>query len=344
MLGGNIALRKCPITKYHYARPVRAFPFLGVNHHIMKSLKIIAWGAATLEERSAPPAIPEQDEDDNLIRLWLGLFASASTRDLYGRTIRQFRSFTCKPLRMVSVADLQGWLQSQPNLSASTRNVRATALKSLYRFGMETGYLHLNPTVPLRGVPMKQTRAERIMTEEEVQALLQAPISARNRAFLYLLYAAGLRVSEAINLKWRDVKPRDNGAIQISVFGKGGKSRAVLVPETAAKLLSVVSDSEPLPDHFIFHSPHDPTKPLWRSQAHRIVKAAAKAAGINPAVSAHWLRHCHASHALDRGASLALVKNTLGHADIKTTSVYLHVRPGESSGSHLFLPSVSDSV
>lgn len=306
------------------------------------AFKILAYDAQTLAERTLPPAVPEQAEDDNLVNLWLGLFSSPSTRDLYARTVRQFRAMARKPLRTVSVADLQSWLQSQPHLSASTKNVRMTAIKSLYRFGMETGYLSFNPTVPLRGVPMKQTRAERILSEDEVQSLLQAPISARNRAFLYLLYAAGLRVSEAINLQWRDVVARDGGAAQVNVFGKGGKTRAVLVPETAAALLQRVS--EPEPDHFIFHNPQEPTRPLWRSQGHRIVKAAALAAGINPAVSAHWLRHCHASHALDRGASLALVQKTLGHADIKTTSLYLHVRPGESSGSHLFLPGVSESV
>lgn len=307
-----------------------------------KSLKIVAWDAATLEERAPSPAIPEQAEDDNLIGLWLGLFSSPSTVDLYARTIRQFRGMVRKPLRLVSVADLQGWLQSHPNLSASTRNVRMTAIKSLYRFGMETGYLSFNPTVPLRGVPMKQTRAERILSEEEIQTLLQAPISARNRAFLYLLYAAGLRVSEAVNLQWRDVVARDNGAVQITVYGKGGKTRVVLVPETAAKLLQRVS--EPEPDNFIFHNPQDPTRPLWRSQAHRIVKAAAKAAGINPAISCHWMRHAHASHALERGASLVLVQKTLGHSDVKTTSVYLHVKPGESSGSHLRLPDIASEA
>jgi integrase/recombinase XerD len=150
-------------------------------------------------------------------------------------------------------------------------------------------------------------------------------------------------VSEAVSLQWRDVVARDNGAVQVTVYGKGGKTRVVLVPETAAALLQRVSDQEP--DHFIFHNPQDPTKPLWRSQAHRIIKAAAKAAGINPAVSAHWMRHAHASHALDHGASLVLVQHTLGHASIKTTSMYLHVRPGESSGSHLRFPAlVSDAV
>jgi integrase/recombinase XerD len=66
-----------------------------------------------------------------------------------------------------------------------------------------------------------------------------------------------------------------------------------------------------------------------------IVKEAAERAGINPAASIHWLRHAHAWHALDNGAPLTLVSATLGHADLKTTSVYAHARPGESSGRYL---------
>lgn len=297
-------------------------------------LNIIAWDAATLEDRAPPPAIPEQAEDNNLVDLWLNLFDSLNTRDLYARSIARFRAFACKPLRVVSVADLQGWLQSQPNLAAASINARMTAVKSLYKFGMETGYLAFNPTVPLRGKPVKQVRAERILSEEEILDLLQAPMSDRNRALLYLLYAAGLRVSEAVSLKWRDVKPRDNGTFQITVFGKGGKTRVVLVPAAAAALLVVASE----PDLCVFGNPDDPYKPICRSQVHRIIKAAAKAAGVNPATSAHWMRHAHASHALDNGASLALVQTTLGHSSIKTTSIYLHVKPGESSGSHLLLP------
>ena len=64
----------------------------------------------------------------------------------------------------------------------------------------------------------------------------------------------------------------------------------------------------------------------------RMLKIAATKAGVNPDISAHWLRHAHASHALDRGATIAEVKDTLGHANISTTSGYLHARPGHSSG------------
>jgi integrase/recombinase XerD len=66
-----------------------------------------------------------------------------------------------------------------------------------------------------------------------------------------------------------------------------------------------------------------------------MLKRAAARAGLNPGFSAHWLRHAHASHAIDRGAPLPVVQETLGHGNISVTSGYLHARPGDSSGLHL---------
>jgi integrase/recombinase XerD len=70
-------------------------------------------------------------------------------------------------------------------------------------------------------------------------------------------------------------------------------------------------------------------------QVHRIVKQAAQRAGLSDRVSAHWLRHAHASHALDRGAPVSLVQATLGHASVATTGRYLHARPNDSSARYL---------
>ena len=75
--------------------------------------------------------------------------------------------------------------------------------------------------------------------------------------------------------------------------------------------------------------------PITERRINYIVKATAKRAGVNPAVSAHWLRHAHASHAIDEGAPITLVSQTLGHADLKTTSVYAHARPNDSSSRYL---------
>jgi integrase/recombinase XerD len=90
---------------------------------------------------------------------------------------------------------------------------------------------------------------------------------------------------------------------------------------------------------------HDPDAPVFRSrkgggpldaaQVHRIVKAAPSRAGLSPAVSAHWLRHAHVSHALDRGAPAHLVQATVGHASLQTTSQYAHARPTDSSSRYL---------
>jgi len=74
-----------------------------------------------------------------------------------------------------------------------------------------------------------------------------------------------------------------------------------------------------------------------RLSVHRIVKLAAKRAGLGDAVSAHWLRHAHASHSLDRGAPISLVQATLGHASVATTGRYLHARPNDSSARYLGL-------
>jgi integrase/recombinase XerD len=85
----------------------------------------------------------------------------------------------------------------------------------------------------------------------------------------------------------------------------------------------------------VFASVRRPGQPLTERAVNYIVKDAAKRAGVKPAASVHWLRHAHASHAIDNVAPITLVSATLGHADLKTTSVYAHARPGESSGRYL---------
>jgi integrase/recombinase XerD len=176
--------------------------------------------------------------------------------------------------------------------------------------------------------------AERILPEADVHRILSLETNQRNRALLLLLYASGVRVSEACGLCWRDVRPNGDG-VQITVFGKGGKTRAIQLPATVAQVL------------WKLRGPADEDVPLFRSRKQgaalgplavlRIVRQAARRAGISAAVSPHWLRHAHASHALDRGAPIHLVQATLGHASITTTGRYLHARPTDSSGRFLAL-------
>jgi integrase/recombinase XerD len=134
---------------------------------------------------------------------------------------------------------------------------------------------------------------------------------------LEVAYAGGLRVSKLVALNWADVLPRDEGRVQLSITGKGGKVRQVLLPEIAGRsLLSLRGDA----------GAHDPVfvgkkvELMYERAVHRMIKKAAEAAGINADVSPHWLRHAHGPHAIERGASLPQVQQTLGHGNIAMTS------------------------
>jgi site-specific recombinase XerD len=118
------------------------------------------------------------------------------------------------------------------------------------------------------------------------------------------------------------------------LVGKGHKAREVLIPAAIAAPL-LASRGEAVPGAPVFASVRRPRQPLTERAVNYTVKDAAERAGVNPAASIHWLRHAHASHAIDNGAPITLVSATLGHADLKTTSVYAHARPGESSGRYL---------
>jgi integrase/recombinase XerD len=149
------------------------------------------------------------------------------------------------------------------------------------------------------------------------------------------LYVGGFRVAELCSLKWSDLQRRDSAG-QITVFGKGGKTRTVLMPESVwnavQSLRGDAGENNP-----VFRSRKGGH--LDESQVWRIVRKASTRAGIDKAVSCHWLRHAHASHALDRGAPIHLVQATLGHSSIATTGRYLHARPTESSSRYL-LPNI----
>ncbi len=184
----------------------------------------------------------------------------------------------------------------------------------------------------MQGPKIKNVLAERILSEAQVHRLLALEPHPRNRVLLRVMYAAGLRVSEVCGLKWRDVQGRD-GAGQITVFGKGGKTRVVLLsPETWKELIALGDNVEG--DDPVIASRKGKGH-LHPAQVHRIVQAAADRAGITDPVSPHWLRHAHASHALDRGAPIHLMQATLGHASVATTGKYLHARPEDSSARYL---------
>jgi integrase/recombinase XerD len=278
------------------------------------------------------PLAPQADTDTHLLTLWLHGRPSATQR-AYGADATAFLAFVGKELRACTLGDLQAYadyLATTQALSSQAR--RIAAVKSLCAFGHRLGYLPFDVGRPLRLPASKQTLAERILPEPDVQRLLALEPQPRNRVLLRLLYAAGVRVSELCALRWRDVLPREGGAGQITVYGKGAKTRAVLLSAATWRELAPLHGDAP-PEAPVFRSRKGGA--LTAPQVWRIVRAAAARAGIAAGVSPHWLRHAHASHALDHGAPVHLVSTTLGHADLRATSAYTHARPGDSSARYL---------
>jgi integrase/recombinase XerD len=261
---------------------------------------------------------------------------SPHTQRAYLADVQRFRGREGKPLAQATVADLQEFADSLSGLSPASRYRALSAVKSLLAFGHRIGYLPFDVGRVVRLPALRNRLAERILPEPDLHRILSLEPRPRDRAILLLLYASGIRVSELCGLSWRDLQANGEGG-QVTVFGKGGNTRAIQLPASVWKLVLGLRPSPAGPDDPVFVSRKAKTGGRLRPLAvFRVVRKAARRAGIELPVSPHWLRHAHASHALDRGAPIHLVQATLGHASITTTGRYLHARPNDSSSR--FLP------
>jgi integrase/recombinase XerD len=277
-------------------------------------------------EASGPDA---EASDARLIAMWLHGRSFHTTR-VYGPDVARFRAFVGgKALRTITLADLQGFADTLTGAESSRGRVMAS-IKSLFTFAVRLGALPFNVAAVLRRAKTRDTLADRIIEEGDVARML-ALTAGRDHAFVRLAYAGGFRVSELTGIRWSDLADASDGGLFVTVHGKG-KTRVVRVSVTTAKVVRALRGDAPA-SAYVFAGRKGRLDP---SQAWRIVRAAAKRAGLEKPVSPHFLRHSHATHALDRGARITLVRNTLGHASLSTTDRYAHARPQESSG--LVLP------
>jgi integrase/recombinase XerD len=234
-----------------------------------------------------------------------------------------------------------------PGLAPTSLRRRAAAIRGFYRFAFGDGLIGVDVAAHL-DLPRQPRLLPETLTVHETVRLLEAAggeppatrepndadgIALRNRALLELLYAAGLRVSEALRLDLRDLS-MDGGFVR--VIGKGDRERLVPVGDVALDWLArylvwprpgwlAAGDAADGPDAPLFVTPRG--RRLARQSAWSVVKAAAGAAGLGDRVSPHTLRHSFATHLLEGGADLRVVQELLGHESLATTQVYTHVSP-----------------
>lgn len=264
---------------------------------------------------------------------------SRNTTAAYLSDLQEFREFlersglgSWREVDRDQVLDYLGE-EREKGMQTATLARRLVSIKMFFRFLHEEGMIPEDFTAVMDSPKLWRILPD-FLSEEEVDALLAAypnstkfPLEMRNRAILELLYASGLRVSEAAKLPLTGVD-FDNELLR--VVGKGSKTRIVPVGKTALRTLRrylaevrpLLAEKNPLCG-CVFLSRNG--RPLNREWIWNMVKTAAERAGIRKNVHPHTLRHSFASHLLAHGADLRVIQEMLGHADISTTEIYTHV-------------------
>ena len=242
-----------------------------------------------------------------------------------------------RPLAATTLADLQDF---QAALARDRRpgsvNTMLSALRSAFALAHRKGYIRSNPCAEINDLPnplrsgTAAALGRRILTRTETARLLEAARPDRDFALYLTLYHTGCRVSEALALRWADLNLEGLLPTLTVLHGKGGKGRVIRLSEPLRKTLAELRPAAARPEGLVFATRTG--RPLARNNVWTSLRRTAQRAGIERGISPHWFRHAHASHALDGGAPVQSVKETLGHASLATTSIYVHARNGGDSG------------
>ena len=259
--------------------------------------------------------------------------ASPKTIENYSLRVNRFIDYIwdvdVSQIKMIHIQDFRTYLVKQW-LSLKTVNYHAVWLRSFFKFMLRNDVETLSPEkIDLAKIPPRRVS---YLSEQQVQDILDAPWIfekkplkiMRDKAILATLYGTGLRVTELITLKTKDIKLSEN---QFSVIWKGSKLRSVFLTQDAKEklkkyILSRGDDSEYL---FISLSPNSYGQPLSRNSVECLVKKYAEYVWITEKVTPHTLRHSFATSLLRRGADIRSVQALLGHSSIQTTQIYTHV-------------------
>ncbi len=253
---------------------------------------------------------------------------SATTAD--GSGALDERQFKCEP---ITIREFLAYLYGQ-NYTKSTTARKLATLRSFYKFLIRRGHVSVNPLSTIR-TPKQEKRLPKCLDLEQVQKLLEAPgdgdvLSARDKAMLEVLYSSGIRVSELVELEMADIDLQE-GILRVK--GKGRKDRLTPIGSQAIKALQryfemrtndgKASPALQTPTARVFLNKHGQS--LSTRSVRRKLDKYLLAAGLDPGISPHTLRHSFATHLLNNGADLRSVQELLGHQSLSTTQIYTHL-------------------
>jgi integrase/recombinase XerD len=262
---------------------------------------------------------------------------SSHTVSNYARDLRMLGEFAAGAGRAVDGLDRQALETFVRRLMADGRSPRSVArlvacLRGFYKYVAVTAGLGENPADDLQA-PRAWQVLPKYLTVDEVEALLNAPDvttarGLRDRAFIELLYATGLRVSELVDLRPQDVNLESG---YLTCTGKGRKQRLVPIGDEAARWVGrYVREAWPAlagrrASARLFVNARGGGPGMTRMGIWKVLKAYGTQVGLARGLSPHVLRHSFATHLLERGADLRAIQMMLGHANLSTTQIYTHI-------------------
>jgi len=245
------------------------------------------------------------------------------TQDAYLRNVELLVRRTGKHPAKLSTNDLRDYfvkLVDKHQVAPATYRQHLAAIRLFYEaiLGREERLLEY-------ASPRKSKKLPVVLTIDETHRTLNALCVPRIRAAAVVAYSCGLRKSEIIALSSNWITA-EAGSLHIH-NAKGGVDRVVPLPERTLAILREHWRREQPSGKLLFESPNSPTRTFSGDTVRRAIKIAAKSVGINRPVSLHTLRHCYASHLLEHGVALPLIQRWMGHKNISTTMVYVHIAP-----------------
>lgn len=242
---------------------------------------------------------------------------SPQTTKTYIYCINKFLKWTKKELRYISKKDVRLFLEylSEKDRAGSTMNVYHMALRFLFEEVLEKRmWIDIKYSKTPRKLP-------EVLSKEEIRKLFNAISNWKHRLMIEFLYGSGLRVSELINMKVKDLELDKNyGYVR---NGKGGKDRLIILSKIIKEKIKNLIEMENLSeDSFLFQSSRNKKYSIRSIQ--QIIRKASKIAGIKRKIHPHTLRHSFSTHLIENGYDLTNVQALLGHKSPETTLIYTH--------------------
>ncbi len=266
--------------------------------------------------------------NDFLLYLEMDLNYSKNTIDTYLNALNHLNNEINKDILKLSSNEIEKFISSL-NLESSSISNYLSAYKTFYNYYIKIGKTNINP-IDKVDTPKLSKHLPTYLTVEEVDKLLNIEItdafSARNKSLLELLYATGLRISELINLEFKNIDLND---CIVRIMGKGSKERIVPINDMAIKYLKIYVKGfrhklvKTEQNNYVYLNNHG--KKMTRQGVFKMIKKRTQEAGIKKDVSPHTLRHSIATHMLENGADLRIIQEFLGHESIGTTQIYTHL-------------------